>query len=424
MWVPQPLNERLLIIGASVRPWVQSAILESIEFTAFDFFADWDTVASIDSLGSDNTSRVHRLESFDQIFDSRFESAIRLCDSAIVCGGFETRIHLVNRLERQIELLGPCSKRLSRLLNCVRVSDDLEKLGIDYPTTKPSLLGLDTPSDWLRKEPQSSGGSGVRLALPRDVHGGSDSACFQALCRGNLLSAVFVSSHEQETRRGKTVLVSLSRQWVGKPGLGANGFQYCGSVDVATTRELRQSAADIATVISSEFGLKGLWGIDFVDSDLGLVPIDINPRLTASMELIGLNPGSRKSNRPGLLEMHVRACRGDLVKDNNAEDNNAEFVFEAQGNQTSPSEGKAILFNKSDQPLEITTLMFERIVDFFDAEFFVQTKLGRSIADVPFIGQKILPRHPFLTVRIRTESAEQVETELQRFAAVIYDVTS
>jgi predicted ATP-grasp superfamily ATP-dependent carboligase len=100
--IPHSIS-RLLIVGASVRPWIPSTALAGFEFSAFDLFADWDSneftdLANLHSNVRREQSKLFRLTSFDQILDVDHRAEIESCDAAMVCGGFETRIELISKL--------------------------------------------------------------------------------------------------------------------------------------------------------------------------------------------------------------------------------------------------------------------------------------------------------------------------------------
>ena len=67
---------------------------------------------------------------------------------------------------------------------------------------------------------------------------------------------------------------------------------------------LRAAAVALAQAVTEEFGLVGLNGIDFIARDGVPYPIEVNPRYSASMELV------ERAGGPSLFELHARACSG------------------------------------------------------------------------------------------------------------------
>ena len=113
---------------------------------------------------------------------------------------------------------------------------------------------------------------------------------------GEAWSVVFVAA------AAGTVTLGLSRQIVGDPAFGASGFRYCGSILDGGSEALAIRATALASAISQEFGLVGVNGIDFIRQGDEPVAIEVNPRWSASMELI-----ERATGR-SIFGVHAAAC--------------------------------------------------------------------------------------------------------------------
>jgi predicted ATP-grasp superfamily ATP-dependent carboligase len=61
---------------------------------------------------------------------------------------------------------------------------------------------------------------------------------------------------------------------------------------------------EAARKITAAVGLKGLNSADFILTEQGLLLLEINPRLSATIDLYDI---------PDLFERHVQACRGKLT---------------------------------------------------------------------------------------------------------------
>ncbi len=103
------------------------------------------------------------------------------------------------------------------------------------------------------------------------------------------------------------MLAGVTEQLVGAKW-GANEFQYAGSFGPADwwTPALVESLIEIGQKFAAEFRLTGVVGIDFIFDGEQLWLVEINPRYTASMEVV-----ERLGGPIGVLD-HVRACR-DVV---------------------------------------------------------------------------------------------------------------
>ena len=97
-----------------------------------------------------------------------------------------------------------------------------------------------------------------------------------------------------------------------------------------------------------------------------------------------------------MVDLHVKACRGQLVE------SEFELARQAIGDSDGTTEGKAILFHRGQLPLKISATNFAALKRRFKPTFFESIEPGFSIADIPREGQEIRTGHPILTLRIRT----------------------
>ena len=186
------------------------------------------------------------------------------------------------------------------------------------------------------------------------------------------------------------VVLGLSRQLVGDSRFGAQGFRYCGSLIGSRTtpvfprqEEILEAAAALAGEVTLEFGLVGLNGIDFIARKGVPYPIEVNPRYSASMELL------ERLHGLSMFELHLQACAGTLP---------SEVEVRAG------IEGKAIVFARRDVILGNT-----------------EGWVGRqSFADVPHSGECIPGGRPICTVFARGSDQATCLRRLVRQARVVY----
>ena len=104
---------------------------------------------------------------------------------------------------------------------------------------------------------------------------------FQEYIPGIPAAALYVASSE-ETR-----LVGLTKQLVGETWLHARPFQYCGSIGpLDPSPSLRAELEEIGKVLTQGCQLRGLFGIDGVLAAERFWPVEVNPRYTASVEVL------------------------------------------------------------------------------------------------------------------------------------------
>jgi predicted ATP-grasp superfamily ATP-dependent carboligase len=188
--------------------------------------------------------------------------------------------------------------------------------------------------------------------------------------------------------------LGVSRQLVGERWLHAAAFHYCGSVGpLVLAPPLRAILERLGQALAQECRLRGLFGIDFVLRDGVPWPVEVNPRYTASVEVLEYAAGL------AVLDWQ-------------------RTVFEHAAPQPQPIPmdipsawiGKAILFAKAPLsfPSEgpwLDTLRSPGSVHDMPA-----------FADIPAAGQRIAGGRPILTLFARADSVEGCLNCLRRTA--------
>jgi predicted ATP-grasp superfamily ATP-dependent carboligase len=85
-------------------------------------------------------------------------------------------------------------------------------------------------------------------------------------------------------------LLGITLQLVGG---GGSRFGYRGSVGpIGKPRAVCEILERVGSTLAARFGLRGLFGIDYIDREGMPVPIEVNPRYTASIEVLELTSGT------------------------------------------------------------------------------------------------------------------------------------
>jgi predicted ATP-grasp superfamily ATP-dependent carboligase len=140
----------------------------------------------------------------------------------------------------------------------------------------------------------------------------------------------------------------------------------------------------MADAVTRDFGLVGLNGIDFIARAGNPWPIEVNPRYSASMELLDRRAGA------SLFALHADACAGRLP--------------ESPPRPPRRVLGKAVVFARHEVTLRETR---EWLRD-------------PAIADVPHPGEQIGRGRPICTVFASGTSAGSCLRALASRAAAIY----
>ncbi len=270
---------------------------------------------------------------------------------------------------------------LVRVRNPVALMGSLQRKGFTTPRTRATPPGGSGTGAWLLKPRRSGGGHGTRPwrspgSVPRTHY-------LQQRISGLPGSVVFAADGLN------AVPLGLTRQLVGDAHFGAVGFRYCGSLLgpsaelFAGGNELVETSTRLAAAVTEEFGLLGLNGIDFISHDGVPYPIEVNPRYSASMELL------ERAHRLSLFEVHAEACRGSLPP---------------QPLSVAGVEGKAIVFARRDVTVPGTRSWIE----------------SEAYADLPRPGERILRGRPICTVFAWGSDAAACYRLLVRRATGVY----
>lgn len=282
------------IVGASARAAAMSAVRAGFSPWAIDLFADRDLCSLAYTM---------RCPMAD------YPAALpRLVDEmppgpVMYTGGLENHPDVVREIAARRELWGTFP-------NALRYVRDARFLSVRSPES-PNVTALsvqvdDTPCPrsgrWLRKRMRSAGGMGIRFAEPGEP--ASDTHYFQQFADGIPMSMLFVG-----TIRGAYQWLGMTEQLVGEPWLHAAPFAYCGNITTDDLREdVKQGLLSYAGRLGEEAGrLRGVWGLDFIFDYTTAYPVEVNPRYTASVEVLEL------ATRFPILNVHAAEFRKDVA---------------------------------------------------------------------------------------------------------------
>jgi predicted ATP-grasp superfamily ATP-dependent carboligase len=376
--VTESPGTHVLIAGVTTRALALSAAKAGYRVTAVDAFGDLDLrkVAEVIPVSE-------RHESRRGAFAMAIAAERAPAGLAAYTSNFENYPEAVARLAQGRCLLGNPPEVLTRVRNPIELSRVLRRHGLVIPETRATAPRPGSaPGSWLVKPRRSGGGHGVKPWSPG--HPLPRHAYLQRRISGIAGSVVFAGNGRA------AVLLGFSRQLVGDSRLGAHGFRYCGSI-LGTPSvplfphqgELLESAAALAAIITREFGLVGLNGVDFIARNGVPYPIEVNPRYSSSMELV------ERAQGESMFQVHAKSCRGILPR------------APASGVLT---HGKAIVFARRDVRLGDTR----------------PWSGDKWHADIPHPGERIGRGHPICTVLAEAGDAKTCYRLLIRRAVEVY----
>ena len=324
----------VLIAGVSTRAAAESAARAGFAVTALDAFADLDQHPSVRALSIPRD--------FGVPFGMRTAArAARTCptDAVAYLSPFDNHPRIVRALTQGRTLWGNSPDALCRARNPELVRSALTARGLSMPRVRVGLEGDVRPERdhddsagrrWLVKPFASGGGARVREwrrgAVPKRAY-------LQEYVPGAVGSVVFVAAG------GRAVPLGISRQLIGDSAFGAGGYRYCGSLlapvgddQFGDDDALVDRACDVAGVLAEALGLVGVNGADFVARRGVPHIIEVNPRWSASMEVV------ERAYGISVFGSHATACATGALP-------SFDLVSARRGSLAS---GRAVVFSRRD----------------------------------------------------------------------------
>jgi predicted ATP-grasp superfamily ATP-dependent carboligase len=297
-------------------------------------------------------------------------------------GALENWPELVAQIAQDRPLWGNDAACLRRVRDPFALAAALRAAGLPCPAVRRPD---DRPvaGQWLLKPIASGGGTGIRFTtFKKPVRRLS---YVQEFIEGNSCSAVFLAG------RADCRLLGVTRQLVGESWVHTPPFRYAGSIGPLELSAAEHAAWErLGAVIAAFAGLRGLFGVDAVVRDGMPWPVEVNPRYTASVEVLEYATGMRA------LALHRRVFEPEAPKfaDGPAADIIGKAVWYAPRPLTVPGNGpwEAVLNRRPaiDSP--------------------------PPFADIPRVGQRIAAGHPVLTMIAAETTVDECRRRLQTIA--------
>ncbi|PQO28035.1 hypothetical protein C5Y96_16810 [Blastopirellula marina] len=376
---------RIGLIGASCRAMAASLVRSGVSVAAADLFADYDLqqIGEARALKSYPWSAPRWLRETDM-------------DAWCYTGGMENYPRLIQRMAGEKRLLGNSATTLRLVRDPFLLADLAKANGFAFPETHrvydPAFdpIHPQLSDQWLLKPFKSAGGLNMEMvsvlpALPHRFY-------VQRRMLGVPMSAVVLSM------RDESWIVGTSRLLVGTDYGAPGPFVFAGAI--STYPPNFEAIEPIAHAIYHEFGMKGLWGFDYLEADEPVL-LEVNPRWTATMPL------HERMRDDGLMKHHLQACLNQEV------DLLPQYAVGVSGMR--------IIYAK--RSLRVTEEMVERMDDAF-AFRNPYSLLAPRIGDIPNPGTIIEQGHPVCTLYADGNGESLVEEALvaseTQLDAIIY----
>ncbi len=271
-------KNRIAVVGVSARAACWSVIRAGLTACAYDQFCDLDFPPGCDV----------------RLFSSResLRSSMKGClkprnEFCLPVGGWENDTEIGQHLESDYSLLNTnCfATKLSRdpfLIQQILQNANLP--GLKVRTAGPG----DQSEKWIRKPLAGTGGIGIKTVLSATDK--VDADCYdQQFTQGDSYAAVFFAS-----KTGPIKLLGITKQIIGSEELPDRPYAYAGSIGPVFAGnnpaevEIRDTLQQMADALNSRIEFYGLVCFDFVLSRNVPYLVEINPRYSASIELLEL----------------------------------------------------------------------------------------------------------------------------------------
>ncbi len=282
---------KILVICKSSRSIVCSAKKAGHTVYALDHFGDIDMMKCADkarSFGNIPETGIYELaRSFGNV------------DAVVLGPGFE-KLNFKNTLNNRLSVLEEVNDKL-------KIAKKFRSMDIPHPETETldKASGLGFP---LMIKPRSGSG-GMRNAVARNE---DELALFSARDdAGELIAQEFVEgvpcSASLIGTGDEAVVVSLNEQLIGVPWLTRLPFAYCGNITPFVSG-FSEEMIRYSMQIALEFKLAGSNGVDFIQTENGIVAIEVNPRFQGSIDTVELSTGLN------VFDAHMESFKGGLPK--------------------------------------------------------------------------------------------------------------
>jgi predicted ATP-grasp superfamily ATP-dependent carboligase len=368
-------------VGASARAAAASALRAGFAPWCADLFADADL---------QRACPVRRIDLAD--YPQGLIAALQAAPPGpwMYTGALENRPDIVARIERP--LWGNSADVLRRVRSPFLVAEALRRHDLPCPAVRATAPSNDDGRRWLVKLRRSAGGAHVRFwhtAAKFD----SRRCYLQEWIDGVSCSAVFIGG-----AAGQASLLGATRQLVGESWLHATPFAWCGNVGpIPLTSATEAILQRLGQALVNEFGLRGLFGVDFILREETPWPVEVNPRYPASVEILERATGC------SALANHGTAF-GAALADASPPTPGANPA--ARWSDGLPLWGKAILF--ANRPF-----IFPKRGPWEEAFEMCLHDPEVPFADIPAPGARIEAGQPIYTLVTRGTTFEDCVTRLQ-----------
>jgi uncharacterized protein len=317
------LTKSTIIIAAiSSRAYVQAAVQAGFEVIAIDAFCDVDTqklAQKVIKVPIENGQFVAKafLEALQQLdlshsLNMRLDRCFGLCFGA----GFEAQPALLADIGKYLTIIGNLPETIQYCKNPQLFAAFCEAYHMPTPT-----IQFSRPSNtvgWIQKQLGGSGGAHIRSVLPLDLPP-NNQIYYQQIQAGTPISCLFLADGKNMQAIGFNEQLCNSTRLL--------PYRYGGVVShFPLPDKVKNVIEQFVQNAAKQLELRGLNSADFIVDGDDVYALEINPRLSASLDCYRAKKGD-------LFAAHVAACLGALetwpIIDKHARAHFVVYAYEA-----------------------------------------------------------------------------------------------
>jgi uncharacterized protein len=287
------LKQTIIIAAISSRIYLQAAVEAGFDVIVMDAFCDVDSqkLAKKTILIPLINGQLDAKSLLKQLLKLDLSKVLGLCYGA----GFEAQTELLSQLAVHVKVIGNVASTVKNVNNIQDFFQHCDALKMPYPKTQ-----FERPRssiNWLQKQIGGSGGAHIRPALPLDLPA-NDTNYYQQLQAGTPISCLFLADSKNAQ------VIGFNEQLCN--GTAILPYRYGGVVShVLLSEKVKIEIEQFVQGMTKIYGLVGLNSADFIVDNEVVYALEINPRLSASLDCYRAKKGD-------LFAAHVAACAGDL----------------------------------------------------------------------------------------------------------------
>lgn len=266
-------NKQLLIAAFSSRIYAEAAVNAGFDVVAIDAFGDADLKQSV--------AHCYQIDALDgQLDTEQLLAVLNQLDKNALSGfcygaGFEAQPEVLNQISSVLTVLGNTAEVVDYCKQPKRFFHLCEQLHIPFPA-----VCYQRPSDcteWLQKTIGASGGGHV-VPVCAAQQPDSTNVYYQQYQKGRALSCLFA------VLNGSIEIIGFHLQWTDSDAI--RSYRYSGAVSTEDMSVLaRKRFAEYIQKLTFALGLQGVNSCDAICDGDQVYLLEINPRLSASVDL-------------------------------------------------------------------------------------------------------------------------------------------